>query len=79
MASEDRESRTQRGWTTARGNFWEWTVQTELESELGARGIELPQAVIDDLAWALAVDLDYKWRVEPKVQIPVEFEPEPDR
>ena len=50
-------------------------MQTELESELGARGIELPQPVIDDLAWALAVELDYKWRVEPKMQIPVEFEP----
>src|SRR3954447_26429896 len=63
-------------WYTALGNWWEASVRTEIASQLALMpDLELTDDQIDRLTWGVAVELDYRWNISPKREIPPGYEP----
>jgi len=62
-------------WYMAEGNWWEATVRTEIASQLSIMNVELSQEQVDLLAWGVAVELHYRWKITPPGPTPPGFEP----
>ena len=64
-------------WYDAKGNWFEASVREELLAQLSIMGVSevLSERQLDELAWGLAVELDYRWKIEGKGPVPDGYEP----
>jgi hypothetical protein len=62
---------------SARLNWLESSVRDEIASQLAVMRLDhlLTGSQIDGLATGITAELDYRWRIEPKGEIPPGFEP----
>ena len=64
-------------WYEARGNWFEASVREELLAQLAIMDLSetLSDRQLDELAYGVAVELDYKWIIEGRGPVPDGYEP----